>query len=336
MFKPHSSDEATASEHKQCTESGFKNLAPNESARPNFSNSKPYVTRGALPENARKKAKVTYHEKLTFQEPTQYALGSYKLSVNADTYSIFTASIVGLTHRYYNTERQDRLRVHQAGDCLWILICDGVSSAHHGGMGAQICAESFDFTIESSATPTPSKVIQQLNAQIAQTARHRGIDPQSCKTTATVVKIDFNLKTTNIAQVGDGHAFFLHRPEKTWEPILNKSTKEELLTSYLPSPDPQMLRINQIERTWFANTVFLVMTDGIGDDIVTLPYIKDELGDLWIKPPASVSEFLAHTMYINQGSSDDRSVFAIWNNNSTEDMKNDLHEEATQSLRSPS
>lgn len=249
MLKPHSSDEATASEHKQCTESDFRNLAPTESARPNFSNSKPYVTSGALPENARKKAKVTYHEKLSFQEPTQYALGSYELSVNADTYSIFTASIVGLTHRYYNTERQDRLRVHQADDCLWILICDGVSSAQRGGMGAQICAESFDFAIESSATPTPSKVIQKLNAQIAHTARHRGIDPQSCKTTATVVKIDFNLKTTNIAQVGDGHAFFLHRAKQSWEPILNKSSKNELLTSYLPSPNTQMLRINQIERT---------------------------------------------------------------------------------------
>jgi serine/threonine protein phosphatase PrpC len=229
-----------------------------------------------------------------------------------DCFAVRAISARGHSHRYSGEVRQDAFAIGEHGGFLWLAVADGVGSATHSHIGANIAtsaavrsAELLAQAIDALGSPD-DVTIGSLDA-IAAVMRHeagcRELDPRllSCTLVVAALREDaeapdgggvpvvlWQLGDSSFLRIADGHVI----------PMNGVGEAEDLINTATPALPLSAAGTRRVVRVGPGETLALV-TDGVSNIAAVASEFRDDLASLWrddAPSPASLLEVIDATV----------------------------------------
>ncbi|MFY1619132.1 protein phosphatase 2C domain-containing protein [Micromonospora sp. WMMD736] len=250
-------------------------------------------------------------------------------------FSVYAASVRGLSHRQAGTPRQDAYGVGVSKDGRWLVVtvADGVSAGRHSHRAAQMVARHatrrvgrmMDGRDEVPSRTEWYELFEELSRLILGTGAQKLKLPLNevaavMATTATIVLCPTDAvdgqRRVQVAWLGDSPAWIIE-PDRTWSCLTSvKGAGSEVSSSavvalpQLPE-DPAMLSVR--EELVPVQAVLLAMSDGVGDPLGDgTGQVAAALTQAWSGPPASALDFALQVGFGRKSFDDDRTVVGVW------------------------
>ena len=250
-------------------------------------------------------------------------------------FSVYAASVRGLSHRQSGAPRQDAYAVTTSKDEQWLVVtvADGVSSGRQSHRAAQMVARHATHQaarmLDGRATGLTQTewydLFHKLSQQILSTGEQRLKVSRSevaaaMATTVTVLvcpaEAEDGQRRVQVAWLGDSPAWVIEA-DGTWSCLTEvKGAGQEVASSTtvaLPQLPDDATKLPVRERCVSVHAVILAMSDGVGDPL------GDGTGDVgqalaraWSGVPASALDFALQVGFGRKSYDDDRTVVGVW------------------------
>lgn len=244
-------------------------------------------------------------------------------------YWVAAASVAGSSHLHSAVTRQDSYSFcHiEAGPVVAVAVADGLGSYRQTSqVGAQLLtrltAGYLAAVPPAQMLADPAGVVSMIlnrasRVAIAASDAFDGQDPSLLATTLTLAWIPAhgtsNTAATSaivVGRVGDCSAFGLRAASFT--PVFDTCSDGPLnvVGAYLPMTDAwnscetAVLKFNDMD-------ALVLASDGVAEDIVGSPTVRDWLGRQW-DAPNTIRQMTDSLGYRRQGSHDDRTALVVW------------------------
>jgi hypothetical protein len=203
-----------------------------------------------------------------------------------------------------------------------VVVADGLGSRRHTSqVGALLLARLTASRL--AAVPAEEMLADPSNAldrvlgracSLVDEVSHAFGAPGSAPLASTLalawIPTDPATDTVVVGRVGDCTAFGLR--ESSFIPVFETNLQDPLniVSAFLPAADAGRRKEVQLLRRADLDALVLV-SDGVGEDIVGSPGVRDWLGQKWAVPCA-VSRLVDSLSYRRQGSHDDRTALILW------------------------
>jgi serine/threonine protein phosphatase PrpC len=237
------------------------------------------------------------------------------------------ASIVGPGHRCEEPAgpRQDAYAVvvDSQGGHFVAAVADGVSSSRHAEVGAHLAASSAAQLISAGLSERGPVAldVREIYQQVAhhmsaQAAAQQWHDADVCAALITGIVPAATVpgeqhRSARLAWVGDASAWILR--EGRWACVAgDRKGDDDLASNDVRNPLPFGAgAVETAEVTLVRGDLLVLVTDGVGDGLATLPELRDYLASHW-RVPVPVSAFLDDVGYDAERFLDDRTAVSVW------------------------
>ncbi len=251
------------------------------------------------------------------------------------TFSVYAASVRGLSHRQTGTPRQDAYGVATSKDERWLVltVADGVSSGRQSHRAAQIVARHATHQVARMLDGRATALTQtewydlfhKLSQQILSTGEQRMKVSRSevaaaMATTVTVLvcptEAEDGQRRVQVAWLGDSPAWVIEA-DGTWSCLTEvKGAGQEVASSAtvaLPQLPDDSTKLPVREQWVGVHAVILAMSDGVGDPLGDgTGEVGRALAQAWSGVPASALDFALQVGFGRKSYDDDRTVVGVW------------------------
>ncbi len=238
---------------------------------------------------------------------------------------IRAVSVIGSGHRCEEPvkPRQDAYRVarDRAGNHLVVAVADGMSDSPRSELGAAIAVATVVSLLRRHlddmrplAELKAADLFRQVSAELVQSAKDRGLQPDDVRTTLAVAVLPAYRRSGQmpqgwVARIADTHLW--RRDTNGWSCLTGTAKAAyngSTLSAYLPhTPDEAT---DQLFTLRDGDTV-AVFSDGVADAFSDVAGASAWFADRWRRPPPLAS-FLLDVDFDARQQLDDRTAVVVW------------------------